>query len=138
MTSEMFKYCHFDFEPPSARFSALDSLRVEIPLPSTKIKTEHLDPLIYASDHSTGRMGRLTERDKEKMRDLGECTHNKLLVLLLEPTQESEDTIECIDRFLKWASLGSLNRSNTAIINCRALVPNASYRPSYNDSSPYV
>jgi len=132
----MLRYCNFDLEKPSALFNALDSLRVEVPLPFSEQKTDHLEPLIEYARNSTGRMGRLNEHDIAKMQDLGRCTHNKILVLLLEPTGYSDDTIQCVDSFLQWASYGSLNRSNTAIINCRALVPNASFNDNYTDDSP--
>jgi hypothetical protein len=131
-------YRNFDFEQPSALFNALDSLRVEVPELPTEEKTDHLEPLIKYANNSTSTMGRLTEHDIAKLRELGRCTHNRLLVLLLEPTGNSDETIQCIDHFLQWASCGSLNRSNTAIINCRTLIPNASFTATYRDDSPYV
>lgn len=135
---KMSKSCNFDFENSGDLFNALDSLRVKVSTSSTKERTDHLEPLVNASNRSTGRMGRLTKSDISKMRDLGRCTHNKLLVLLLEPTKQSDDTVQYVDSFLQWASCGTLNRFNTAIIDCRALVPNASFNDRYKDTSAYV
>ena len=131
-------YCNFDFERFSALFNALESLRREVPFLVTAERVDHLEPLIEASKNSNNQMGRLSEHDIDRMQDLGRCTHNRLLVLLLEPTKKSDETVECVDSFLRWASHGSLNRENTAIIDCRALVPNASYLERYTDNSAYV
>lgn len=99
---------------------------------------EYLQPIIDAGKRSTGALGRLTTSDVEKLQKHGSCTHNKIVVLLLEPTKYSEDTISHIGSFLRLASKGVLDEHNTAIINCRALIPNASFNDRYSDSSRYV
>jgi hypothetical protein len=96
---------------------------------------KHLQPITDAAARSTGALGRLTPSDIEKLHKHGSCTHNKLAVLLLEPTKHSEETISKIGYFLRLASKGALDEHNTAIINCRALVPNASFNDRYSDSS---
>jgi hypothetical protein len=96
---------------------------------------EHLRPITDAASRSTGALGRLTPSDIEKLHKHGSCTHNKLVVLLLEPTKYSEETISQIGYFLRLASNGALDEHNTAIIDCRALVPNASFNERYSDSS---
>lgn len=100
-----------------------------------KSTKEHLQPIINAGRRSTGALGRLTPSDVEKLEKHGSCTHNKLVVLLLEPTKRSEGTIAEIGSFLRLASNGVLDEHNTAIINCRALIPNASFNDNYSDSS---
>ena len=132
------EFCNFDFEQSTALFNALDSLRVEVPLTTTSERTDHLQPLIKASENSNNPIGRLSRHDIKRMQDLGRCTHSRLLVLLLEPTKKSDDTVQFVDNILRWASRGTLNRFNTAIIDCRALVPNASYLERYTDNSAYV
>lgn len=134
-SSKMPEYCYFDYERPTDLFNALDGLRLEVSIPSLEQRSDHLKPLIDASNNSTGRIGRLSQQDIERMQELGRCTHSRLLVLLLEPTVRSDATIEWVDSFLQSAACGSLNRSNTAIINCRSLIPNASYLPRYEDKS---
>lgn len=96
---------------------------------------KHLQPIIDAARRSTGTLGRLTPSDVEKLEKHGSCTHSKIVVLLLEPTKRSEGTISDIGSFLRRASNGVLNEHNTAIINCRALIPNASFNDNYSDSS---
>jgi hypothetical protein len=96
---------------------------------------EHLRLITYAADRSTGTLGRLTPSDVEKLKKHGSCSHNKLVVLLLEPTKYSEGTVSQIGSFLQLASKGVLDEHNTAVINCRALVPNASFNDRYSDSS---
>ena len=130
----MLQHPVFHFDRPCDLFDALQNLRIETPLiPS---RTEHLQPLINTSNRSNNSIGHLTEEDIHKMNDLGHCTHSKLLVLLLEPTKGSKSTINWIDSFLRSASGGSFNATNTAILNCRALIPNASYNKNYKDDSP--
>jgi hypothetical protein len=97
--------------------------------------TEHLRPIIEAADRSTGALGSLTCSDVQKLQKHGSCTHNKIAILLLEPTKYSEGTIFQVGNFLRSASKGVLDEHNTAIINCRALIPNASYDERYADSS---
>jgi len=127
----------FDFDRSPEVFNALNALKAELPVPCDKTPTaEYLEPLISASARSNNRMGRLTGADLEKMKDLGACQHSKLLVLLLEPTKESTATICWIDSFLQSASNGSLNKTNTAILNCRALIPNASFNKGFSDEHP--
>jgi hypothetical protein len=133
----MSSYKLFDFERSSEIFGALHALEVNLPTPSDrKPMVKHLEPLISASSRSNNRIGRLTEADVKKMKDLGACQHSKLLVLLLEPTKESIATICWIESFLQSASNGSLNKTNTAILNCRALIPNASFQAGYTDRHP--
>jgi hypothetical protein len=133
----MFPNKLFDFDRSPEIFNTLHALKVDLPTPCDKTtKAEHLEPLISASSRSNNRMGRLTEADLEKMTELGACQHSKLLVLLLEPTKESTATIRWIDSFLQSASNGSLNKTNTAILNCRALIPNASFHNGYTDQHP--
>lgn len=97
--------------------------------------TKHLQPIIEAANRSTGELGSLTSSDVQKLQKHGSCKHNKIAILLLEPTKSSEETILQIGSFLRLASKGVLDEHNTAIINCRALIPNASYNGKYADSS---
>lgn len=133
----MFTKKQFTFDRKCDIPNALHSLRTDS---STDFvgatQTKHLEPIIDASKSSTGRMGRLNEKDLRKLQGLGSCNHTELLVLLLEPTRESDSTIVWIDSFLQSTTGGLLNRENTAILNCRALVPNASYTKGYTDCHP--
>lgn len=97
--------------------------------------TKHLRPIIEAANRSTGALGSLTCSDVQKLQKHGSCTHTKIAILLLEPTKYSEETILQVGTFLRSASKGVLDEHNTAIINCRALIPNASYNERYADSS---
>lgn len=128
----------FDFERPGDIFNALDGLRLAVSVPPFEQRTDHLQPLIDASNNSTARIDRLAEQNINKMEDPGQCKHNKLLVLLLEPTIMPEATIGWVDSFSRWPSCGSLNGFNTAIIICRAIVPNASYSKNYKNESACV
>lgn len=96
---------------------------------------QHLQPITDAADRSTSPLGSLTSSDVKKLHKHGSCTHNKIVVLLLEPTKHSEETIHQIGSLLRSASKGVLDEHNTAIINCRALIPNASYNENYADDS---
>jgi hypothetical protein len=126
----------FDYDCLNGLFNRLSDLGIDTSFNAVgDEKVRHLKPLVDASRRSNNRMGRLTDQDVTKMENLGRCTHNKLLVLLLEPTKESNSTIDWIDSFLMSASRGSFSAANTAIINCRALLPNASYRKNYTDNS---
>lgn len=114
--------------------NALDNLRIDDTAKLMgEMQTSHLRPIIDASEKSTGKMGRLGDADLRKLKKLGSCTHSELLVLLLEPTKESSSTIVWVDSFLRSASRGKFDAQNTAILNCRALVPNASYNEKYSD-----
>lgn len=116
--------------------SSIHTLALRPSYASRGASTEkHLRPIIDAADRSTGALGSLTSSDVEKLQKHGSCTHNKIVVLLLEPTKHSEKSIHEIGSLLRSASKGILDEHNTAIINCRALIPNASYNESYVDSS---
>jgi hypothetical protein len=133
----MSSYKTFDFDRSHELFNALHALKVNLPTYCDQTpKVEHLKPLISASSRSNNIIGHLTVADLEKMKKLWACQHSKLLVLLLEPTKESSATICWIDSFLQSASNGSLNKTNTAILNCRALIPNASFHDGYTDRHP--
>ena len=139
MDDRMLQHSMFHFDRPCDLLNALHDLRSTTHLMlSGPEEKEHLQPLIDASNRSNSSLGRLTKGDVMKMIDLGRCTHSKLLVLLLEPTKESTSTIMWIDSLLRSASGGSFNATNTAILNCRALIPNASYNKIYKDDSPYA
>lgn len=98
----------------------------------------HLQPILGRAERSTGTLGRLSEGDVRKLKANGGCTHNKILVLLLEPTKFSQSTEEATGCYLRRASGELLNADNTAILDCRALVPNASYNERYSDGSRCV
>jgi hypothetical protein len=116
--------------------SSIHTLALRPSYASRGASTEkHLRPIIDAADRSTGALGSLTSSDVERLQKHGSCTHNKIVVLLLEPTKHSEKSIHEIGSLLRSASKGILEEHNTAIINCRALIPNASYNESYVDSS---
>lgn len=135
----MFLYKEFTFEHDYEIPNALDSLKVEgIEHVLGASQTRHLKPIIHASRKSNSKMGRLDDTDLHRLKELGSCTHPELLVLLLEPTKKSDSTIVWIDSFLRSASDGVFNRQNTAILNCRALVPNASFHKKYTDIHPLV
>jgi hypothetical protein len=97
--------------------------------------TKHLQPIIEAANRSTGVLGSLTCSDVQKLQKHRSCTHNKIAILLLESTKYSEETTLQVGTFLRSVSKGVLDEHNTAIINCRALIPNASYHKRYVDSS---
>lgn len=138
LSRDPYYYKVFDI-PDTDLENARSSIRTLALRPSYAFRgapaNKHLKPIIDAADRSTGALGRLTPSDVEKLRKHGSCTHNKIVVLLLEPTKYSEDTISHIGSFLRLASKGVLDEHNTAIINCRALIPNASFNDRYSDSS---
>lgn len=130
----MYFYKEFAFEHECDIPNALDSLKVNgIGNILGTSRTRHLKPVIHASRNSNSEMGRLDERDMHRLKELGSCTHPELLILLLEPTKKSDSTIVWIDSFLQSASNGVFNRQNTAVLNCRALVPNASFHKKHTD-----
>lgn len=138
LSTDPYYYKTFNIQDtdPSIVWSSLQRLALR---PSYAVRgdptEEHLRPIIEAANRSTGTLGSLTPSDIERLRKYGSCTHNKIVVLLLEPTKHSEGTISQIGSFLGSASEGVLDEHNTAIINCRALVPNASFNRGYADSS---
>ena len=124
-----------DTDPWNAWFSILTLALRPSYASHGELSKEHLQPIIDAGRRSTGALGRLSPSDVEKLEKHGSCTHSKVIVLLLEPTKRSEGTISEIGSFLRLASNGVLDEKNTAIINCRALIPNASFNDNYSDSS---
>jgi hypothetical protein len=129
----MSSYKTFDFNRSPELFNALHALKVNLPTYCGQTpKVEHLKPLVSASSRSNNRIGRLMVADLEKMKNSGVCQHSKLLVLPREPAKGSSATTCWIDSFLQSVSNGSLNKSNTAIFNCRALISNASFHDGYS------
>ncbi|KAF2158752.1 hypothetical protein M409DRAFT_61410 [Zasmidium cellare ATCC 36951] len=135
----MFFYKEFTFPRNSDVSNALDSLRADGTAKLLgKIQTSHLHHIIEASRNSTSKLGSLDGSDLARLKWLGSCTHTELLILLLEPTKESNATIVWIDSFLRSATGGVFTAENTAIFNCRALTPNASYNRRYEDKHALV
>lgn len=120
----------------NSRSSVYDlALRPSYALREVSSSTKYLQPIVEAANRSTGALGSLTSSDVQKLQKHGSCKHNKIAILLLEPTKYSEETILQVGTFLRSASKGVLDEHNTALINCRALIPNASYNERYADSS---
>lgn len=129
----------FDFENLRDVSGTLHILQrsIEMSQPE-KYKEDHLAPLLDFDMSRLSSQSSLPSQLRKSIIELGRCTHRLLAVLLLEPTTGSRSTIDWIDFFLKVTTKGHLTGANTAIVNARALVPNASFNKERFDSTKCV
>ena len=124
----------FRWKRPARITEALKDLLPETKLPFWE---DHLEPLVEFSRDVRWVHGLApTTHEIKNMRALGRCTHNLIAVILLEPAMSSRTeqltdiwetpTLKCIDDMLRWCSKGTYNAENTAIMDVRTFLIDAS------------